>query len=144
MDLDRKKFSKKHEPGAAVSTEIEAAVRQQAKDASLPCAVAFDIALKLGATPAEIGRTVDLMEYRLVKCQMGLFGYKDKGKIASPLADPPDDALASAVKTAANDDRLACRDAWEIAARFGIPKLQMGRACETLGVKVKPCQLGAF
>jgi hypothetical protein len=35
-------------------------------------------------------------------------------------------------------------NSWEIASRLGIQKLDVASACETMGVKIKPCQLGAF
>lgn len=138
-----KKFSDKHGPGATPDPAIEEAVRERARDASLPCAVAFEIAGELNAAPHEVGRAVDLMEYRLIKCQLGLFGYGEKRKIVSPLADPPD-PLRKAIEAAQREGRLACRDAWEIADRLGVPKLRVGGACEGLEIKIKPCQLGAF
>ncbi len=138
-----KKFSEKHGPGATAPPAIQEAVQKRSKDASLPCAVAFEIASELGVTPLEVGRAVDLMEYRLVKCQMGLFGYGDKGKIVSPLTDLPE-SMRSAIQAAVREGRLACSDAWAVAARIGVPKLRVAGACETLDVKIKPCQLGAF
>jgi hypothetical protein len=105
--------------------------------------VAFEIAGELNVAPHEVGRAVDLMEYRLIKCQLGLFGYGEKRKIVTPLADPPD-PLRRALEAAQQEGRLACRDAWEIAASFDVPKLRVGGACEGLEIKIKPCQLGAF
>jgi hypothetical protein len=138
-----KKFSEKHGPGAAPHPAIEEAVRNRAKNAAMPCAVAFDIAAELNAAPLDVGRTVDLMEFRLVKCQMGLFGYADKGKIVSA-DEPVPESLRTAIEAAAPERRLTCRTAWDIAARLGIPKLRVGGACEALGVKLRSCQLGAF
>ena len=143
MVSDGKKFSEKHGPDATPHPAIAEAVRKRAKDAAVPCAVAFDIAAELDADPAAVGRTVDLMEYRLVKCQMGLFGYGDKGKIVSA-DEPAPESLKAAIEAAAPKGRLTCRSAWGIAARIGVPKLRVGGACESLGIKIKSCQLGAF
>ncbi len=138
-----KKFSEKHGAGATLDPAIAEAVQQRATDATLPCALAFKIASELDVAPAAVGRALDLMEYRLVKCQLGLFGYGDRQKLVSPLPDPPE-PLRSALSAAETDGRLACRDAWEIAARVDVPKLRVAGACEGLGIKIKPCQLGAF
>ena len=138
-----KKFSEKHGPGATPDPAIGETVRERATDGALPCAVAFDIAADRNAAPHVVGRAVDLMEYRLIKCQLGLFGYGEKRKIVSPITDPPE-ALRSAIEAAAKEGRLPCRKAWEIAERFDVPKLRVGGACEGLGVKIKTCQLGAF
>ena len=95
-----------------------------------------------GKRPAEVGKTADLMNLRLVKCQLGLFGYRG-GKIVKP--QPPDDPdLTAAIESASVDQRLSCEQAWSIAARFNLRKLNFGGVCEALGVKIKPCQLGAF
>lgn len=118
-------------------------MEKRAANASLPCAVAFDIAAELNAAPHEVGRAVDLMDYRLIKCQLGLFGYGEKGKIVASVADPPE-PIRSAIEAAATDGRLPCREAWAIAARFEVPKLRVSGVCEGLGIKIKPCQLGAF
>jgi len=42
------------------------------------------------------------------------------------------------------DERLPCAAAWDIAAQAGISKMALSAACEALGIKIKPCQLGAF
>lgn len=143
MTTESKNFSDKHGPGATPDPAIEEAVRKRVRENTIPCAVAFEIAGERDVTPAAVGRAVDLLEYRLIKCQLGLFGYGEKKKIVTPLTDPPD-ALRSAVESAAREGRLACRDAWDIAERFDVPKLRVGGVCEGLGIKIKPCQLGAF
>lgn len=83
------------------------------------------------------------MNLRLVKCQLGLFGYGSAKKIVEAQA-ADDEQLADAIREAVVDNRLPCHRAWEIAARFKLPKLRMGGVCEGLGIRIKPCQLGAF
>jgi hypothetical protein len=39
---------------------------------------------------------------------------------------------------------LPCKTAWHIAEDFGIHKSKIGAICDALGIKIKPCQLGAF
>ncbi|MFZ0243520.1 MAG: hypothetical protein WAL90_17915 [Desulfobacterales bacterium] len=113
------------------------------KKDGLACAVAFDIARQLGCAPALVGRTADLMKVRLVKCQLGLFGYLPQKKIVEPRL-PPEPTLGEAIRGGRVDGRLPCETAWQIAAQFGVPKMTVSCACEALGVKIKPCQLGAF
>jgi hypothetical protein len=127
------------QPDQAITQEIK--VRRR-KDA-LACAVAFDIAGKLGCTPAEVGRTADLLHVRLVKCQLGLFGYRPRKKIVKSRM-PQEPVLGDAIRDGLVDDRLPCKTAWRIAAQFGVPKMTVSCACEALGIKIKPCQLGAF
>jgi hypothetical protein len=123
----------------AITQEIKVRLRKDA----LACAVAFDIAGKLGCTPAEVGRTADQLHIRLVKCQLGLFGYKPQKKIVDPRM-PQEPALGDAIRDGLVDGRLPCKAAWRIAAQFGVPKMTVSSACEALGIKIKPCQLGAF
>jgi hypothetical protein len=133
------KHKNDNQPDPAISQEIQVRLRKDA----LACAVAFDIAGKLGCTPAEVGRTADLLYISLVKCQLGLFGYKPQKKIVDSRM-PQEPALGDAIRDGLVDDRLPCKTAWRIAAQFGVPKMTVSSACEALGIKIKPCQLGAF
>jgi hypothetical protein len=141
----RDSFAAKH--GQNAKAGIAAAVREglekAARAGTLSCAAAFKLSADLQKPPAEIGRAADLLGIRLVKCQLGLFGYAPEKKVVRPAA-AVDPALEDAVRAALQDGRLACRLAWELAERFRMPKMKVSAACETLGIKVKPCQLGAF
>jgi hypothetical protein len=137
------KFSEKHGPNATLNNLIKDKILANAKNDELACAVAFKIAGETNTLPAEVGRTVDLLDFRLVKCQLGLFGYKPEKKIVTAKS-PEDPNLEDAIHAALTDETLSCRDAWEISRKFQIPKMAVSAACEALKIKVKPCQLGAF
>jgi hypothetical protein len=143
MMMRGEKFPEKHGPDAKADDKISQKVLQAAKNDELPCAVAFKIAEELHKTPAEIGKTVDLLNLKLLKCQLGLFGYKPEKKIVKP-QKPENPDLENAVRAALEDEKLACRDAWEIARRFEVSKMDISAVCEALSIKIKPCQLGAF
>jgi hypothetical protein len=123
--------------------EIEAKISTRAKAGELPCAVAFDVADQLGISPALIGEAADRMKLYLVKCQLGLFGYKPEKRIAKPV-DVVDPNVETEIRKKLVDDRLPCKSAWEIAKHFNLRKMAVSGTCETLGIKIKPCQLGAF
>jgi hypothetical protein len=137
------KFSDKHNAAEKPNPEIKNKIEERSKDNEIPCAVAFEIVEDLGVLPAEVGKTIDLMNYKLVKCQLGLFGYKPEKKIVTP-QDTTNHDLKNAIQNALVNERLPCINAWEIATRFQIPKLTVSGIAEAMGVKVKPCQLGAF
>ena len=136
-------FSKKHPKNMIIDPVIEKAVRRLEKNGELPCALAFDIAGKNNVAPKEVGVALDVLNIRLTKCQLGLFGYQPKKKIATPLPDL-DHVLSEEIGRMAVDNRLTCRTIWEIASRLNMRKMTVSRACETLGIKIKQCQLGAF
>jgi len=138
-----KTFAAKHSSDAAIDGAIKAAIAKWVSAGKIPCAVAFDIAEQLAVAPAEVGKTVDLLNIRLTKCQLGLFGYQPEKKIVTP-AESVLPELEGLLREAAEDHRLACRQAWEIAARLGLHKMVVSSACEALAIKIKPCQLGAF
>jgi len=137
------KFSEKHGSGASVDSLIKEKIIEQAKGGKLPCAVAFKIGAELETPPAEIGKTLDLMDFEIVKCQLGLFGYTPAKKIVKSEM-PENPALADAIRAALVDERLPCQAAWEIASKFQVAKMKVSNACEALNIKIKPCQLGAF
>jgi len=146
MKADHRKKSVHTHTGtspAPMDAALKDALRRQAREGELPCAVAFKLASELGRPPADIGEAADLLGIRLVKCQLGLFGYTPQKKIvqAAPAADP---AMQTAIREKLVTGRLACRSAWEIAVAFHVPKMAVSAACEAMQIKIKPCQLGAF
>jgi hypothetical protein len=144
MDLqDGKEFAKKHGPDAQPDSVIKNEILKRARKNEIPCAVAFEIAKELRISPDAVGMTADLINYRLVKCQLGLFGYHPKKKIV-PSQHAVSEDLKNAISQALVHGRLACKSAWDIAARLKVRKMKVSSACEAMGVKIKPCQLGAF
>jgi len=141
--LKDKRFAEKNNPSDTPEAAIYDALRSRAKNEEIPCAVAFEAVKDLNVTPADVGKTMDLANLRLVKCQLGLFGYTPEKKIVSArMPENPD--LSEAIRAALAEQRLPCASAWDIADRFGIRKMVVSAACEALGIKIKPCQLGAF
>jgi len=139
----KKPFSEKHGADQKPEDFIQKEIQNRLKDNTIACAVVFDIANRLNVLPGRVGRTADLINIRLAKCQLGLFGYPPNNKIVEPAADV-DPELSDAIRRGLVGDKLPCRNAWEIAARFGVPRMTVSGACEAMGIKIKPCQLGAF
>ena len=140
---DKGHYAKKHPPGRSTDQRITEALTAAVSDKGIPCAVAFRVAAELNASPEETGFTIDSLEITITKCQLGLFGYHPRRKIVAP-ADSVSSTLEDAIRQALVNDRLSCAAAWEIAERLGLRKMQVASACETLGVKISSCQLGAF
>jgi hypothetical protein len=140
-----KSFADKHAQAspAAVAAATREKIEKEAPGAKLACAAAFQLAADLRQSPAEIGKAADLLGIRLIKCQLGLFGYTPEKKIVRP-AETVERTLEDAIRAALQDGRLPCRLAWELAERFHISKMSVSAACEALSIKVRPCQLGAF
>ena len=140
---DRGHYADKHPPGRSTDQRIVDALTSAVSDNAIPCAVAFRVATELNASTEEVGFTIDSLEYAITKCQLGLFGYGEEKKKVKP-ADSVSSALEDAIRKALINDRLPCVAAWDIAERLGLGKLSVASACETLGIKISPCQLGAF
>jgi hypothetical protein len=119
------------------------AMNREAQEGQLACAVAFKLAAELQKSPAEIGAAADRLGIRLVTCQLGLFGYTPEKKIVRA-ASSVNPKLENAIREKLENQRLACREAWGLAEVFEIPRMAVSAACEALGIKIKPCQLGAF
>jgi hypothetical protein len=141
----RKSFASKHghRSPEQVDPALRAALVRSTKNSELPCAVAFRLADELQKPPSAIGEAADLLGIRLVKCQMGLFGYTPEKKIVKAAA-AVDAQLEDAIRHRLEGGALACRTAWSLAEAFKINRMGVSAACEALGIKVKPCQLGAF
>jgi hypothetical protein len=144
MNIDkRNKFSAKHGPDATPDRFIEEEILKQGKNSEIPCAVAFEIARTLQVLPDAVGMTVDLMNFKLTKCQLGLFGYQPQKKIVKH-PDRVTEDLKNAIADQRVQGRLSCRSAWDIASGLKVGKMKVSGACEAMDVKIKDCQLGAF
>jgi len=140
---DRGHYARKHPPDRQVDQRLVAAIKEKSKDGEMPCAAAHALAREFEIPPEEVGFTVDALELRLVKCQMGLFGYKPHKRFVKPAENVSKD-LEKAIQDALRDNRLSCKAAWAIAKRLNRPKMDISAACEALKIKIKGCQLGAF
>jgi hypothetical protein len=138
-----KSFSEKHANDPKPDPEIKDEILKNAKEGEIPCAIAFEIAKRQKVSPAKVGKNVDLLELKLVKCQLGLFGYSPQKKIVKSSSEVSQD-LKHGIQNALTEGKLSCERAWEIAKRFEVSKMQVSGACEAMGIKIKPCQLGAF
>lgn len=123
--------------------KLKQMISSRVVNGALPCAAAFDLARELGVAPGVVGAAADKLDIHLLECQLGLFGYKPEKKIVRPL-EAVEPEFEKAIRSVLVNDRLPCRAAWDIAERFQVAKMTVSAACETLGVKIRPCQLGAF
>ena len=109
----------------------------------MPCALAFEIATRLNVTPAEVGVTSDLLNLKISKCQMGLFGYHPESRVVDCKKEP-EAPMKEALMAVQTNQRISCETAWKIAADRKVGKIAVGNACEAMGIKIKFCQLGTF
>lgn len=139
---DAGRYSAKHVPGGIPDERIADAIREKTEGGEIACAEAERMGAALNVPLAEIGRTLDLLELRISRCQLGLFGYPE-GKAVHPAAAVAPD-FEAAIRGRLAEGRLPCKAAWEIAAERRISRMEVSSACETLKIRIKPCQLGAF
>ena len=136
-------YAAKHPEGTKADPEIKQKLQKKIVDEKISCAAAHAIAVELNVAPKKVGVAIDLMEARIQKCQMGLFGYQPEKCIVKPAVNP-----SSEVETAVNghlvDGRIACKICWEIAEKLGKKKMDVSSVCESMRVKINKCQLGAF
>ena len=146
MNEDHKapKYSLKHPSGTLHDATVADALAKKAPDFRISCSSAHDIAATWGRLPAEVGKTADLLEYRIIECQMGLFGYSPQKRLVKPATNIPVD-LQAAIETRVYDGNIIdCSACWEVAQQLGLPRTTVANACQGLGLKVKNCQIGAF
>ena len=141
--LDKGHFAKKHPSDQQINPTIAEKIKGHVSDDEITCAAAHNIAEALRVSPAEVGSTVDLMEIGIIKCQLGLFGYRPQKRIVQPADNVPAPLQEAILKNLVNE-RLPCASAWKIAGDMGLRKMEVASACEALKIKVTPCQLGAF
>ena len=137
------RFADKHKLDAKPDSSIKYEILKHSLDRELSCASAFLIAKELNVSPEKVGMTADLINCRLVKCQLGLFGYRPDKKIVKP-AKTADQNLKNTITDNLVEGKLACKIAWDIASRFKVNKITVSSVCEGMNIKINECQLGAF
>jgi hypothetical protein len=135
-------YAAKHK-GAELNEKIAEKVREKMSDGTLSCGAAHVIAEELGVAASEVGITLDLLEVRIGKCQLGLFGYGEKKRIVKP-ADKVGPELQKEIENSLVDGRLPCKAAWDITEKFKMKRLDLANACEKLKLKINSCQIGSF
>ncbi|MFH1080233.1 MAG: hypothetical protein V1766_08235 [Pseudomonadota bacterium] len=143
-DADR--YAAKHPEDRKLNKKIAEAVQKRAANGEINCADASAIAENLRVDMLEVGVMIDLLEIRLKRCQLGLFGYGQKNQRKAIIGPAPvvSAELEEAIRSNLADGRLPCIAAWDIANRANIARMDISSACEALKIKIKPCQLGAF
>lgn len=139
---DAGRYAAKHDGSAQADERIAEKVRRLGKK-EMACPEAEDLSRELGISLAQVGQSLDLLEMKIVSCQLGLFGHGQQGKAVRP-AEVVDPLLEGAIRGRISNGRLPCAAAWEISAELGMSRMAVSAACEKLGIKIKPCQLGAF
>lgn len=136
-------YGAKH-PGGKIDAAVAEEIRNRTIEGRITCAAAHEIAQKQGCSPKMVGMNIDLLEKRISKCQLGLYGYGvKKGKAVEASSTVAAD-LEKAIRDAMQGARITCQSAWDVADRFNLSRMAVACACEALEVKVSACQLGAF
>ena len=144
---DAGNYAAKHPPNMVMDERLAKAIRDKTVNGEIACAQAESISRKFGVTIGEVGAVIDLLEIRIKRCQIGLFGYPKErfpeGRVVKA-AESVTPELEASIRSNLVAGRIPCKAAWEIAAEYRIPKMAVSSACEALKIKVKPCQLGSF
>jgi hypothetical protein len=143
---DAKKYALKHPPGIRPNEQIAKAIREKSSGGELPCGMCEKISKELKVDMSEVGITADLLEMKIKKCQLGLFGWGKKPNHGKDIqaADSTSVEMKSALEEVAENGVVTCAGVWVIADRLGIERKAASAACETLGLKIRVCQLGTF
>jgi len=140
------KYALKRPSGAKPNEEIAKVIRERSTGGELSCRVAENIAKELKVSLSEVGLTADLLEVKIKQCQLGLFGWGNKpnhGKDIRAAGSVPKE-IENALKEVSENGRVTCGAVWAIADRLGTERKAVSTACETLGLKIRACQLGTF
>ena len=143
---DAGKYAAKHPPGTTLNEQIATAIREKSSGGKLVCAMGEKISKELKVGIAKVGITADLLEMKIKECQLGLFGWSGKPNHGKDIqaADSVSVEIKSALVKAAMNGIVTCAALWTIADRLGVERKVVSAVCETLGLKIRSCQLGTF
>ena len=137
-------YAKKHQ-NVEIDKDIEEKLKKNSENGNISCPLVHSIAKSFSTTPDQIGIQADLLEMRILHCQIGLFGWEKEpyNKLLDKNIEISD-ALEQELKITVKDERITCSGIWNIAKTLKMKKLDVASACEKKGFKIKKCQIGAF
>ena len=103
---NQKHYAKKHEEKEILmEEEFRERLLKEAKEGRLTCSKAFLIGKESGKEPQQTGVYLDLLEIRIVECQLGLFGFTpEKRKVKTgEIIDP----IRQLIEEGREDSRLS-------------------------------------
>jgi hypothetical protein len=140
--LDKGRYFQKHPDKTEIEETLKKEIIKKSLSDNITCAVAEEISREKNITMQEVGMAIDILNVNITECQLGLFGYSPQKKIVQKAREVAP-MLRDEIINALVNKRLPCIDAWKIAQKLNIPKMKVAAACETLQIKIKPCQLVA-
>jgi hypothetical protein len=140
------KYATKHPPDTTLNKQIAEKIREKSPGSGLSCVTGEEISKELEVDMSAVGITADLLEIKIKRCQLGLFGYDKKPNHGKDIqaADTVSDEMKNALEETAENGAVTCAALWTIADRLGVKRKAVSAACETLNLKIRVCQLGAF
>lgn len=140
---DKGHFSDKHE-GETINKAYADKLAGLSSDGIITCAAAHKVAESLNVPPEQIGIQIDLLELRITRCQLGLFGYTTNSGKKLDAGVQINDDLETELKNSVTNGHISCKMCWDIAAAAKAKRLDIGSVCEKNQIRIKPCQLGTF
>ncbi|MBM4322920.1 MAG: hypothetical protein FJ115_05095 [Deltaproteobacteria bacterium] len=140
------KYALKHPSETKPNEQVVKAIREKSPGGELSCGMAEKIAKEINVSISEVGITADLLEIKIKQCQLGLFGWGNKPNHGKdiPVGGSVPKEIKNALEEVAENGGVACAAVWAIAGRLGTERKAVSTACETLGLKIRACQLGTF
>ncbi|MEI7590786.1 MAG: hypothetical protein WCJ49_05690 [Deltaproteobacteria bacterium] len=141
MEDMTKKYTEKHSKDIKIDRMIANALQDVASNNKVSCAKATQISQELSVKMLAVGVAMDVLNMRIIDCQLGIFGEKGKTITKASFVGVE---LETTLRESLENEKLPCFAVWEIAKQNGLSRKEVAQACETLKIKIKPCQLGAF
>ena len=140
-----KHYAEKHAGNAEIvmDEKLKAHLMEKAGEKTIKCTEALLTAAEMGKTPQDVGVHLDLLEIRILECQLGLFGFSPVKRIVKR-AGSIDPAIRQLIEGEMKNGCISCEFLLKIAEQNNILPVDVAGMCEALEVQIKPCQLGAF
>lgn len=135
-------YAVKHQ-NISLDTSIVSVLEKSARNGTITCSSVHRVAQSLDISPEEVGIQVDLMELKMKECCLGLFGYEPSGKNFDKDIEVSG-TLKEELCKISPEGRTTCLQCWNFARENKMKLIDIGSACEKLGIKIKKCKLGAF
>ena len=127
---------------ASLEDRLEKELKASLTDNRLPCAVAFQIAGKVGVDRRQVGDMANQIRARITDCQLGCFKFEKAVHDLDSIQLSPE--LADKITASLANGSLTCALAFEIAKDSKVAPGKVADTANKLKIKIHDCQLGCF
>ncbi len=122
---------------------LEGVIKASLKDGYLSCPLAWAIAKKSNVSKIAVGDIADKLGVRITNCQLGCFKI-EKTPYDKSSRNNINSEVITVIKTSKESNQLTCAKVFDLARQYRLKPMVIADEINSMGLKIRSCQLGCF